>query len=149
MKKKTFLAGSKHAHVHSLVILKLKGTLHIVALVFVLCVFNLSKLLSPLSAISFTHFVTNVSAQNRDSELVLPFDPPPLSMVLSLALDWAPSATGADTGHLSSPVIEIHKEQHLITVVTERDKPIWYKVVTFLFNEITQLKCAYWKKGSY
>lgn len=45
-----------------------------------------------------------------NSRLLLPSDPPPLSTALSPALGWAPSASGADTGHLSSPVTEPAKK---------------------------------------
>lgn len=45
--------------------------------------------------------------------LLLPSDPPPLSTALSPAPGWAPSASGADTGHLSSPATDAATKTHI------------------------------------
>lgn len=115
---KKVLAGSKPAHVYSVVCLKVKDTLHIVVFVFALCSFTETKLLLTAS-FSLPYHLPTLSflflSKTGNSQLPLPFDPPLLSRVLSPAQGWAPSASGADTGHLSSPVTEPHKAQHLIT----------------------------------
>lgn len=107
-------AGSKPVHAHGVGSLRVKNTLQVVVFVFVLCSVTETKLLLTAS-LSFTNIIIPFLSKTGNSRLLLPFDPPLLSMALLPAQGWAPSASGADTGHLSSPVTELHETHHLIT----------------------------------
>lgn len=112
-KAKKILAGSRPTHVYSVVSLEVKSKLS--------CCWQVPSLLTSITPLHTTHtyhwptLLPLFLSQTGHSQLLLPSDPPLLSMVLSPALGWAPSASGADTGHLSSPVTEPNKAQHLIT----------------------------------